>query len=73
MIRRRIARVGRILFAVAAAASLMICVAVIFVWAHFVPGEWRFNFSTSNGPYRVETSWVGLAVRGAPRMGRTIP
>jgi hypothetical protein len=73
MTRRRLARVGRALFAFAAAASLLICLAVIFVWAHFVPGGWRFNFKTSNGPYRVETSWVGLAIRGAPTDGADDP
>src|SRR5690348_6385587 len=66
---RRLARVGRALFTVASAVSLLVCVGVIGVWARFAPRERHVDFTTSSGRYRVETSWAGLLVRGPPPEG----
>jgi hypothetical protein len=69
---RRLARAGRLLFAAAAAASLLVCVFVIFIWAHVAPREWHVNFHGADGRYRVETSWVGLLVLGPPPPGPAV-
>ena len=66
MIRRRLARFGRSLFAVAAAASLLVCVGTIYVWARAAPGERLITFNARGGRYWVEAGWVGLTMFGPP-------